>query len=252
MGAIEDRDYETVTARCDECGSLCVFNRVDDIGHPGPYDGCDVTCLVCGASFWIYGDVINPAYQFFIFASDEHMRRKHYMLSVTSLAQAWEMFFEAFVYSNYLYRPFCSNERYPGDLKQANRLGALLGDAIQKFTFDPLRNVLVNTIVEGVHPVTLDDSETAVPRITDDDFRRRPAKTRVEAFPDPAVRDLLLRLQDLRINELRNKVVHKGAYRPRRAEVEECRDDEIGVLYRAKHLLSVRTLGGWRMTLRSR
>ena len=64
MGAIEDRDYETVTARCDECGSLCVFNRVDDIGEPGPYSGRYVTGLECGEQFWIYGDVINPPYQF--------------------------------------------------------------------------------------------------------------------------------------------------------------------------------------------
>jgi hypothetical protein len=49
-----------------------------------------------------------------------------------------------------------------------------------------------------------------------------------------------MRLQNLRINELRNRVVHKNAYRPRRAEVEEC-SDEIRILYRAKRLLPVRT-----------
>jgi len=251
MGEIQDRDYETVTARCDECGSLCVFNRIDDIGHPGPYSGRSVTCLECGKPFWIYGDIINPAYQLFIFDADEHMRRKHYMLCVTSLAQAWEMFFAAFIYSNYLYRPFHANARHPGDLKQFNRLAALLGDTIEKFTFDPLRNVLVNTVVERVHPGTLDESETAIARIKDEKFGQRPAKARVEAFPDTSVRDVLLRLQNLRVNELRNRVVHKGAYRPRRAEVEECRDDEIRVLYRAKHLLPVRTFDELRDALRS-
>ena len=139
MGEIEDRDYETVTARCDECGALCVFNRVDDIGHPGPYSGRYVACFECGEQFWIYGDLINPPYEFFIFAADEHTHRKRYMLAVTMLAQAWEMFFEAFVYSNYLSRPFCANARYPGDIAQANRVGALLGDTV--------RYVLAGTVI---------------------------------------------------------------------------------------------------------
>lgn len=153
------------------------------------------------------------------------------------------MFFEAFVYSNYLSRPFCANARYTGNLAQPNRVGALLGDAIWTFGFDALRNVLVNTILDGVRPATLDEPETAVAgRIMDKRFRERPAKARDEAFPEPQIRDVLLRLQNLRIDELRNWVAHNEAYRPRRAEVEECRNDEIRVLYRAKHLLPVRTL----------
>jgi uncharacterized protein with PIN domain len=65
MGIIEKKDYETVTARCDECNSVCVFNRVDDIGDPGPYYGRTVTCLECGKPFWIFGDIINLAYELF-------------------------------------------------------------------------------------------------------------------------------------------------------------------------------------------
>src|SRR5215210_8224212 len=100
MGELEHCDYETVTAWCDECASLNIFNRIDDIGHPGPYSGRDVTCLECGKPFWISGDIINPAYELFIFDAGEHMHRKHYMLCATSLGQAWEMFFAAYIYSN--------------------------------------------------------------------------------------------------------------------------------------------------------
>lgn len=250
MGAIQNRDYETVQARCDECGSLVILNRIDDIGHPGPYDGRDVTCPECGRPFWIYGDTANADYQFFIFDAGEHMRAKRYGQSVISLARAWEMFFAAYARSNYLYRPFCANDRYPGDLNQFNRLAKLLGETIRDFTFDPLRNVLIRTVVERAHPGTLDESETAIARIADEGFGDRLAKARVEAFPDPQVRDLLRQLQDLRINELRNRVVHKGAYRPRRAEVGKCRD-EIGALYEAKRTLPVRDFIEWRVALRS-
>ena len=71
--------------------------------------------------------------------------------------------------------------------------------------------------MDGVHPDTLNESETATARIRGDNFRQRPAKARVEEISDTSVRDVPMRLQNLRINELRNRVVHKNAYRPRRA-----------------------------------
>lgn len=250
MGEIESRDYETITARCDECGSLCTFNRVDDIGDPGPYySGCYVGCTECGRPFWIRGDAIDPAYELLLFDAEEHMRAKHYMLCVSSLAQAWEMFFATFVYSNYLYRPFYHRARYPWSPERFDDLAELLGDTLRNFTFDQLRNVLVNTVVERVRPDTLDESEVAIARIEGDNFGQRPAKARVHAFPDSSVRAVLLQLQGLRIGELRNRVVHEDAYRPHRAEVEEC-DDEIRVLYRAKGRLSVRTFDEWKAASR--
>jgi hypothetical protein len=71
-----------------------------------------------------------------------------------------------------------------------------------------LRNVLVNTNVDGVHPDTLNESETAIARIRGDNFRQRPTKAQVEEISDASVRDVLMWLQNLRINELRNRVVH--------------------------------------------
>jgi hypothetical protein len=64
------------------------------------------------------------------------------------------------------------------------------------------------------------------------------------------VRAVLLQLQGLRIGELRDRVVHEDAYRPRRGEVEDC-GEEIRVLYRAKGRLAVRTFDEWRVASRS-
>ncbi len=251
MGEIESRDYETITARCDECGSLCTFNRVDDIGDPGPYySGRYVACTECGRPFWVFGDATDPAYELLIFAAEQHMRTKHYMLCVTSLAQAWEVFFATFVYSYYLYRPFYRDVRYHERLERFEGLAEQLGDAIRKFTFDALRNVLVNTVVEGVRPRTLAESEVAIARIEVDNFARRPAQASVYAFPDPSVRAVLLQLQGLRIGELRDRVLHEDTYRPRRGEVEDC-GEEIRVLYRAKGRLAVRTFDEWRVASRT-
>jgi hypothetical protein len=251
MGEIESKDYEIISARCDECGSLCTFNRVDDIGDPGPYDaGLYVACPECGRPFWVFGDAIDPAYELLLFDAEEHMRAQHYILCVISLAQAWEMFFTAFVYSYYLYRPFHQDARHAEQRERFEGLAKRLGGAIWNFKFDELRNVLVNTVLEGVRPRTLGESEVAIARIKDDNFGQRPAQARVDALTDSSVRAVLLQLQDLRIGELRKRVVHEDAYRPRRWEVEEC-SDEIRVLYRAKGRLAVRTLDEWRAASRT-
>jgi hypothetical protein len=151
MGEIKSKDYETITAQCDECGSLSTFNRVDDIGDPGPYDsGCYVGCTECGRPFWVFGDAIDPAYELLLFDAEEHMRTKRYIPCVTSLTQAWEMFFATFAYSNYLYRPFRHDARQPEQRERLEALAGQLGDAIWNFTFDQLRNVLANTVVEEV------------------------------------------------------------------------------------------------------
>ncbi len=97
-----------------------------------------------------------------------------------------------------------------------------------------------------MHPATLDESKIANASIRGDKFGQRPAKARIEEFSDASVRDVLRRPQNLRTNELRNRVVHKNAYQPRRAVVAEC-SDEIRVLYRAKPLVPVRTFHEWRL-----
>jgi hypothetical protein len=183
MPEIQHHDYETVHAVCDHCGSLCIFNRMADIGEPGPYGGRSVECFECGEKFWIWGDIINPAYELFIFAADEHFKAKRYMLYVGTLAQAWEIFLGTFAYSNYLYRSYF-NEHPHLDVERFNQLSSQFSNAIQKFTFDPLRNLLINTVIKRVHPQTLDESESAIPRIVAE--KRHPERTQTKAASRPS------------------------------------------------------------------
>lgn len=240
MVHIQDPDYETVSASCEHCGALCVFNRIDDIGEVGPYAGRYVTCLECRNDFHIYGDIVNPAYQLFIFDAYGHFQTKRYMRCVASLAQGWEIFFSTFIYSRYLYRPFFANPA-SRDIEHFNRLSSQLHTTIRKYSFNPLRNVLVNTMLNGVDPQTLQESEVAIPRISAEKFSRNRAKANLNGISSPQVRKVLNQLQGLQIGELRNKVVHQHAYRPRRAEVEPCCEEEVGVLYRTKQLLRIGT-----------
>lgn len=246
VGNIRDPDYETITAECGHCGSLCVFNRLDDIGEPGPYAGRDVTCPEYGGRFWIFGDIINPAYELLIGSARERFATKRYMQCVALLAQAWEIFFSAYAYSNYLYRPYSASLTADRGPEPFNTLSSQLFGATRRHTFHPLRNVLVNTVVRGVHLQALQESEAAIRRIASENFGRNPKEADVEAFPDADTRDLLGRLRGLTVGELRNDVVHQHARRPRRAEVERCLEQEVGLLYQAKHRLPVYTFEEWR------
>ena len=246
VGNIRDPDYETVSAECEHCGSLCVFNRLDDVGEPGPYDGRDVACPECGRTFWIYGDIINPAYELLVGSARERFGTKSYMQCVALLAQAWEVFFSAYAYSNYLYRPYFKRPRPERSNALVEDLGSQLYRATRRHTFHPLRNVLTNTVLEGAHPTSLRESEAAIKRISEENFGEDPKKADLEAHPDAATRELLEGLRGLTIGELRNAVVHQRAHRPRRAEVERCLEEEVCLLYRTKHRLPVYTFEEWR------
>jgi hypothetical protein len=245
MGEIQNPDYETVTTTCEHCGSRRVYNRIDDIGEPGPYAGRYVECLECREQFWIFGDIINPAYELLVFSARERFGTKRYMQCVALLAQAWEMFFSLFAYSNYLYRPYYVDPDPDYSDEHFDRLSGQLHDATQQCTYYPLRNILTNTVLEGVHPQMLQESEAAISRIEAENFGSDPRRADIEEFPDEETRNLLKHLQELKIAGLRNDVVHQRAYRPRRADVEECLEEETDLLYRAKWSLPVYTFDEW-------
>jgi hypothetical protein len=245
VGNIKNPDYETVTAECEHCGALCVFHRIDDIDEPGPYAGRYVTCCECRKEFWIYGDIINSPYELLIFSAGEHFGTKHYRQCVSTLAQAWEMFFSLFASSNYLYRPFFANRGLDHSVEHFNRLSSQLSEATRKFTFYPLRNLLINTVLKHVHPQTLRESEAAISRIVNEKFGNNPKQKTIEAVPNGEIRTLLNQLCQLTIADLRNEAIHQRGYRPQRAEVEKCLQEEIGLLYRAKNTLHVYTFDEW-------
>ena len=152
------------------------------------------------------------------------------------------MFFSTFAASNFVYRPFFATSRLERDPMSFNRLHAQLYEATRKFTFAPLRNLLINTVVTQLHPTTLQESKVAIKKIETESLGRNPKNKTIEEFPNSEVRDILVGLQRLRVGELRNKVVHQQAYRPRRVEVEECLQGEIAFLYCVKRCLNIGTL----------
>ena len=240
MARITRADYETVSLTCDHCGKECVFNRREDFAHVGPYAGEDVDCPNCLRRFRLIGDTINEPYELFLFAARECFSGKRYMQAVASMAQAWEMFFAAFASTRYLYQPFFSTSERQRDLDRLNALRAQMDHELRRFTFWSLRNLLINTVVRAVAPKTLDEAAAAIDEIGSSGIGNDPPSSVLTSLVDDETQEILKNLQTLTIGQLRNRVLHRLAYRPLRTEVEHCLEDGV-LLYRAKHVLRVRS-----------
>lgn len=239
MAHIEDADYETLSVACDHCHVKLLLNRHDDLGDFEAVVGRTFNCSSCNRDFWITGDVVNTVCEMFIFAADEHLAKKHYMLAVMSLAQAWEIFFADFAYSNFAYRPFWLERRHAAAVDELNRCLEKVDNLIRKFNLRDLMNLTTHTIVRHLHPKTLAEAEAMIDTIARDRLNRYPSAEEIATINDVQVREAVMRLRNLKIAELRNKVGHKQAYRPSIDEVLPCRNEEVMLLYDLRDLFGV-------------
>jgi hypothetical protein len=195
--------------------------------------------LSCSQQFWINCDVVNTPYEFLIEDAREHFKIKRYMPAIASLAQAWEVFFAHFAWGRYVYAPFFASERYRRDVNDLKDLSSRLTTLTDKFTFFPMRNLLIHTVARDIRPRTMPDALTAIDLIKTDRFGNDPPAALYARVADGKMRELLEQTHEVTVGELRNNVIHKHAYRPRRAEVEPCITNEIDVLRRLKREVGV-------------
>ncbi len=217
--------YENFIAGCPWCGRENIFNRATDLKDLDPIDYLEVNCLIadCARPFFINGDLINPAYEMMIRDCYELLERKHHAYCILNLAQAYEVFFSQYLRVELIYRPFASDPDPDKDIRQWNKLISLLYRKTRRLSFDRMRNLFFSRVLDAAHPTSFREAEKVIngfpdkppwpPNPSDEDIR----STGVPA--DKRIRELLLRLKCSKVPELRNKVVHKMAYRPTLSEV---------------------------------
>ncbi|MDE0372200.1 MAG: hypothetical protein OXI73_06620, partial [Rhodospirillales bacterium] len=77
-------------------------------------------------------------------------------------------------------------------------------------------------------PADLDESESLIDTLRD---RGCPKDTELANWPDKKMARLLVGVKQTKINELRNKVVHKDGYRPRKVEAEAAVKEARSILF---------------------
>jgi len=221
--------YENFVAECPWCSKESTFNRASDLRTFEPIDGLDVLCLStdCGKPFRIVGDLINSPHEMFIFDCYELLERKHYMNCILSLAQAYEVFFSLFFRVELLYKPF---DAAPGQkLADLHRLSKKLYHKIKKYAFSDMRALFLEHVVAGRSPKNLDEAAVVVTALPD--RPGEPKDAAIERLGDAKLVPLLKALKATCIHTLRNRVVHKQAYRPTREEVEKAIKETQDVLF---------------------
>jgi hypothetical protein len=239
--------YENIVVRCPLCGRGNIFNRATDLkGISQPIDYAEVSCLFpdCAKSFSLSGDVSNSAYEMLIFDCYELLERKHYSYCILNLAQAFEVFFSQYLRVELLYKPFASDfKKNQADVAKFSELMRLLYQTIGHFTFRPLRNLFFYHVLHPPGPSCLRQAETVINGLrrrsasllpSDDSIRSAPV------FTSDRVPEILARLKSCNVPDLRNSVVHKGAYRPTLDQVNDALKETRGILFPLGRLLDVR------------
>ena len=226
---IKSSGYENIVVACPLCNHELVLNRATDLCTFEPIAGTDVCCEECGREFWINGDSVNERHEAIVFDCHDLLRTKRYMNCILNVCQAYEMFFSLYLRVNILYIPFGNDIGQKRDaLDRFNKLYKHLSNETQKFGFGKMRDVFLRLSVEMNRPHDLDQSKRYIDALSKFDL---PKDSDIESLPDKKVAALLIRIKQTRINELRNHVVHKRAYRPRRVEAEDAVAEARAVLF---------------------
>ena len=229
--------YENFIARCPLCGFRNIFNRVTDLRDTEPIGFREVVCLndQCKQKFNINGDLVSPAFRMLVFDCYRLKEEKKYSSCILNLAQAYEVFFSLYLRVELLFRPFSQDPDQ--ELNELNVLLLKLYEEIKAYSYRNLRNIFVNSVRLTCKPSSL---EKAAKLINDlDKLTDTPSDVDIADLPDSRLSQLLQMLKQSNINELRNQVIHKNAYRPSLDEVEAAIEETRGILFPLARYLSI-------------
>jgi AbiV family abortive infection protein len=238
-------NYENFVAECPWCGKESIFNRASDLCTFEPIAGRDVTCqsVDCSKPFRIIGDSVNNRHEMLIFDCYDLIVRKYYMNCVLNLAQAYEVFFSLYIRVELLYKPYGAERDQ--ELADLNQISEELHSKIKNYTFTDMQALFLQQVVKRQPLKSLVEAQAVVASI-----QNRPGVPKdadIESLDDAKLVLLLKALKATSIHKLRNKTIHKYAYRPTREEVEAALKETRSILLPLTTLLHLYDDINWYM-----
>jgi hypothetical protein len=237
-------NYENIEVECPHCGRENIFNRRTDLGTVEPVTGEDLACLVgeCRQRFRLVGDAVNNPHEMMLFDCELMIERKRYMNCVLSVGQAYEVFFSLFFRIELAFKPCAVDpNNHASDL---NRLLALLSARTLNDGFKKLRATVALMVAEGRSLSNVAEAEAAIGSLGADVFRRL-ERVNLASMADREKGDLLRKLMAVDINDMRNSIVHKQAYRPTFQEARTAVDEARGILHPLTRVLGLYDDPNW-------
>lgn len=210
--------YENFIAICPHCNYRNIYNRISDLKTTQLISFKKVQCFSvnCEKTFGINGDIVRTKYISLLFDCYPLYKEKRYSACVLLLAQSLEVFFYHYLKVELLYRPFWKDKEH--DIDYFNKLHTSLESSIKSYSYTKLRNIFLNFVVNNSQFQSLCDSESKINNIKS--FCRGVSNKSLSSLSNSKLANLLIKLNSCKINEFRNKVVHKVAYRPNAEEVD--------------------------------
>ncbi|HEX4953330.1 MAG TPA: hypothetical protein VF017_08045 [Thermoanaerobaculia bacterium] len=236
--AVERRpSYENFAAICPSCRRWSTYNRRSDLPATRQISYQKVQCLnaECAEFFNINFDLVNPPHEMLILDCYELLEAKHYMNCILTLAQAHEVFFSLYLRVELVYKP-CGFDP-SRDIDVFNKLQDALARRVEKLTFTPMRALFLQQILVPSKPTSPVAAEVAIAALPKSPVE--PDDSEFAALADAELGTLLTRLKASKIHELRNKVVHKQAYRPTRGEAEAALEETKATLFGLTSILQL-------------
>ncbi|MCL6094056.1 MAG: hypothetical protein M1340_09590 [Actinobacteria bacterium] len=197
---IKESGYENIHVTCPCCQQRNIVNRATDLDTAMPVSGMDLICEYCHEEFWISGDRASMAkYKWFLEELSFLKINKKYSLYILTLCQTLEIFFfEAIVNKKFDKNTYFRDESGSLKLEEYNAGRKDYVKKIQGHSFCKMRAAFFSEFKEEIN--------SYMPRgIALKEDKRK------ECF------DII---RTTNINVIRNKVPHKFAYLPSRADIE--------------------------------
>lgn len=219
--------YENFAAQCPWCEEESIFNRASDLNDFNPIAFRTVMCLnpSCGKSFNINGDSVNSAHEMLILDCYELLSHKHYMNCILTVTQAYEVFFSLFLRVELLYKPFAVDPEK--DIDQLNNLAKKLAKKIERYSFWQMRALFLRQITCSDIPKNVKEAKEIIEALCPCE----PRNTEIESLSDEKLIALTKALKAVKVNKLRNKIVHKQAHRPTQKEAESALKKARSILF---------------------
>ena len=230
-------NYENFIAECPYCGKENIFNRISDLQTIQPITFMEVKCFECNKEFNINGDKITESYEYLIYDCCELLRTKRYMYCIFNLCQACEAFLLKAIETKTILEPWKRRILYRR-VNVLNEYRKRLFDSVEGYSYERLRNLFLDLYIYNKSfndQQDIDDYLEGIVSIVN----HCPPEAVIKNYPDQRTRDLLLDLHGLDINKIRNKVVHKYAFRPSSQDVQKYWDSVGRIIYGLRQRLRI-------------
>ena len=219
---IKIKNYENISVDCPYCRRECIFNRISDLKTVMPIAGQDLKCEYCDRIFWALSDRVTSAkYKWFLDDLPLLKKNKTYGLYIFALCQACEMFMHQAIINklidtNPAYR---DNE---GDFYGNNKVGAdAYNEIYQSFCDKTISEITNNGLKDKkiYKKCTFSNLRKLFLHIFDDErINELPS---LKKLKEDKREKYFCVLKNTKINETRNDIVHKYAYRPSFYDVQK-------------------------------